>query len=479
MDKKLIKNYIYNILYQLVKIVLPLVIVPYTMGHLGATVLGVSDFAGNIASWFILFGILGVNLYGNREIAKVRDDNENLSRTFLEILTMQIVNMGISCLFFVLYVFVAVKENQLIYYLYIFTIIASMFDITWFYYGVEDFKAASIRNIVVKIIGVACIMMFVKGPEDLWLYVVINSFSEIFGQVIMFIGLKHYIHPVAYNAFEGYKKHIKQTIVLFIPTIAISVYTLLDQTMLGFLTDDTSNVALYKASQGFVKMFLYFITSIGAVMLPRITNVFYNKGGKEEATRYINITIKIAMLLAVPMMIGMISVSPYFIPWYLPKQPEIIGLIQISSPIVVCISLSNVFGIQYLVPTGRNKEYTKSVVYGATANFIANLVLIPRFGGVGAALGSVIAETIVTATQYIYVHNDLKINWDSSYIKYILGSVLMYPVVAFIGSQMGPSILTNVLQSGTGALVYGLVLIITKEEMVYKVINKFLRRNNG
>ena len=141
--------------------------------------------------------------------------------------------------------------------------------------------------------------------------------------------------------------------------------------------------------------------------------------------------------------------------------------------------MSNVFGIQYLVPTGRNKEYTKSVVYGATANFIANFMLIPKFGGVGAALGSVIAETIVTLTQYLYVHKDLKINWDLSYVKYLVAAALMYPAVAFIGTKMGPSILTNVLQAGVGSLIYGLVLILTKEEMIMKVINKFLRRQNG
>ena len=211
MDKKLISNYIYNILYQLVKIVMPLVIVPYTMGTLGATTLGISDFAGNIASWFILFGVLGVNLYGNREIAKVRDDKIELSKTFIEILMMQVINMGIACAMFALYVFVAVKENQTIYYLYLFTMLASMFDITWFFYGVENFKSASLRNIIVKIIGVACIMLFVKGPEDLWLYVVINSFSEIFGQAIMFVQLKNYISFEKINVIEGYKKHIKYT----------------------------------------------------------------------------------------------------------------------------------------------------------------------------------------------------------------------------------------------------------------------------
>lgn len=479
MDKKLITNYLYNILYQLIKIILPIVIVPYTMGHLGASVLGISDFAGNIASWFILFGVLGVNLYGNREIAKVRDDSQELSKTFFEILAMQVINMGIACLLFIIYVFLFVKENQTIYYLYVFTILASMFDITWFYYGVEDFKLASIRNILVKILGVACIMIFVKSPNDLWKYVVINSFSEIFGQIIMFAELKKYIKPIKFNILEGYKKHIHQTIILFIPTIAISVYTLLDQTMLGFLTDDTSNVALYKASQGFVKMFLYFITSIGSVMLPRITNIFYNKGGQKEATRYINITIKIAMLLAIPMMAGMIAVSPYFIPWYLPQQPEIIGLIQISSPIVVMISLSNVFGIQYLVPTGRNKEYTRSVVYGATANFMANLFLIPKFGGIGAALGSVIAETIVTAVQYYYVHDELKIHWNSSYIKYFIGAAIMYPGVIYIGNLLGPSILTNLIQALFGLAIYGLALLVTREELTIKIFNKVLRRNDG
>ena len=476
MDKKLISNYIYNILYQLVKIVMPLVIVPYTMGTLGATTLGISDFAGNIASWFILFGVLGVNLYGNREIAKVRDDKIELSKTFFEILMMQVINMGIACVLFALYVFVAVKENQTIYYLYLFTMLASMFDITWFFYGVENFKSASLRNIIVKIIGVACIMLFVKGPEDLWLYVVINSFSEIFGQAIMFVQLKNYISFEKINVIEGYKKHIKQTIVLFIPTIAISVYTLLDQTMLGFLTDDTSNVALYKASQGFVKMFLYFITSIGSVMLPRITNVFYNKGGKEEATRYINITIKIAMLLAIPMMFAMISVPPSFIPWYLPKQPEIITLIQVSSPIVVFISLSNVFGIQYLVPTGRNKEYTQSVVFGACTNFAVNLILIPRLGGIGATIGSVVAELVVTLTQYIYVRKELNINWDASFVKYIISAVVMYFVVTFIGNKLDASILTNVIQALVGASLYGIILLLSKEEMVLKVVKKVLKR---
>ena len=182
------------------------------------------------------------------------------------------------------------------------------------------------------------------------------------------------------------------------------------------------------------------------------------------------------MLLAIPMMFAMISVPPSFIPWYLPKQPEIITLIQVSSPIVVFISLSNVFGIQYLVPTGRNKEYTQSVVFGACTNFAVNLILIPRLGGIGAAIGSVVAELVVTLTQYIYVRKELNINWDASFVKYIISAVVMYFVVTFIGNKLDASILTNVIQALVGASLYGIILLLSKEEMVLKVVKKVLKR---
>ena len=457
---------------------MPLVIVPYTMSHLGEKVLGISDFAGNVASWFILFGILGVNLYGNKEIAKVRDDKEKLNKTFFEILFMQIFNMAIASFFYFLYVYFIVDDNKFIYYLYLFTMLASMLDISWFFYGIEDFKVASLRNIFVKIIGVSLIMIFVKTPDDLWLYVLINSFSELIGQAIMFVQLRHIISFRKINFIQSYKKHIKSTIILFIPTIAISVYTLLDQTMLGILTDDKANVALYKASQGFVKMFLYFITSIGSVMLPRITNIYYNKGGKEEASKYINTTFRMALLLSIPMMFAMISTSPYFIPWYLPKQLEIIKLIQYSSPIVVLISLSNVFGIQYLVPTGRNKEYSLSVTIGAVTNFIVNLILIPKLGGVGAAIGSVVAEFTVTAVQYYYVRNDISINCKSYLFKYIIAALAMFMVVIFIGNQMTASLLTNLVQAVLGAMTYFILLFIMKEDLLLSVSKKIFKRNH-
>lgn len=478
MDRKLFTNYIYNILYQLVKVVMPIIIVPYTMGHLGETTLGISDFASNIASWFILFGTLGANVYGNRQIARVRDNEEDRSRTFFEIITMQIINMSIALFLYVAYTYFFVKENQIIYVLHCLTIISSAFEITWFYYGVEDFKTVSIRNIIIKIVGVGLIMLFVKSPADLWLYVVINSGTDLLGQVIMYAKLREYIHFVRFNVFKGYMKHIGATFTLFVPTIAISVYTLLDQTMLGFLTDDTANVALYKAAQGFVKMFLYFITSIGSVMMPRIANRYEKSNNSDEVNRYLNTTFHLAIFLAIPMMMAMIVVSPYFIPWYLPEQLTIISLIQYSSPIVLFISISNVFGMQYLVPTGHNKEYTTSVIAGAVINCIVNLILIPRYAGVGAAIGSVCAEFAVMFVQFLFVRDKIEIHAFKSFLLYVIASIAMSVAVVMIGNIMGPSFLCNVVQALVGTCIYGLILLVTREQMLVTFIDKFLRRNH-
>ncbi|MCH4207890.1 MAG: oligosaccharide flippase family protein [Solobacterium sp.] len=495
MDRKIFRNYIYNIAYQLVKIILPLVLVPYLYSHVTASALGISDFAGSIINWFILFGILGVNTYGNRQVAKVRDNKKELNRTFWEILTMQVIDMIIASICYFVFIFATVKDNLIIYELTGLTLIASMLDITWFYYGVEDFKKASIRNIIVKFIGVALIFTFVKKPSDLWLYVVINSCSELIGQGIMFAQLHQYITFEKISVKDAFKHHFKATFQLFVPTIAISVYTLLDQTMLGYLYSE-EHVTYYKTAMNFVKTFLYFITSIGTVMLPRVTNVFYNdKNGKQKAQGLINTTMRIAMMMALPMCFGMMAIARSFIAWYIPSAPIVGDLILMGCPIIVFISMSNVTGIQYMVPVGMYNRYSASVIAGACINFCINWMLIPKYGAYGAVIGSVIAEFTVTLVQYIFIHKQVHLNFrNRSYLIYIIGTAAMVAAVFGIGVLMTGfsssavigntnhysliSVLTTFVQIIGGMAVYFLVLYLTKEELCMKMLTKLKERKN-
>lgn len=475
MDQKLFKNYLYNILFQLVKIILPLIMLPYYYQHLTAPLLGLNSFIGSIAAYFIIFGTLGVNIYGNREIAKVKNNKEKLSKTFLEILSMQILNMAIVSLIYLFFVVNFIDKHQEIYLMFIIVFIASAFDITWFFYGVEDFKHISLRNIAIKLFSVILILFLVKKPEDLLIFIAINSFSELCGQLIMFLSLKKYLIKTKITLKTAYQNHFKNTIKLFIPTIAISIYTLLDRSMLGLLLTDKSHTKFYEDSQGFVRMFLFIITSIGSVMLPRITNIIHNdENADQKVNNYLNITLKIALALSIPICFAIIVVSPFAMPWYLKDALGIEKIIAILSLIIILISLSNVFGIQYLIPSGNIKIYTTSVILGASINFILNLFLIPNFYAIGAAIATVIAEFSVSFYQYRFIKKTIKLEvFNLNNLKYLIAAFIMAIFVYLVGFYLGVGFKTNLVQAIIGIIIYPLILIITKEKLILQLINKF------
>jgi len=479
MEKKLVSNYLYSTIYQLFLVLIPIITVPYTTRVLGSTPLGINTLSASIVQWFVIFGIMGINMYGNREIARVRDNKEKLSKTFFEIYLMQFINL---CVMVVLY-FIFLKffkhhyfiEYRLIFFIQAITLISIMFDITWFFYGVEDFKKASIRNFIIKIINVLCIFTFIKGPEDLWLFVTVNTLSAVFGQAIMWVQLKQYIKFTKVSIKDAYK-HFKPNMSLFVPQIAISVYVVLDQTMTGFLSN-ADNLAFYQQSQRFVKMFLLFVTSIGSVMLPRISNTFA-KGENDKAMKYLSGTFKLALYLSIPMMFGMMAVAPNFISWYLAEAFAPVGpLISITAPIIVLISISNVFGVQYMIPAGMSKQYSKSVIFGAITNLIMNAILIPMFGAYGAAIGSIGAELVVTVTQWLSVRNNLELNVKfKSVMIYVFSGILMFVAVYLIGYFQSANFIVNIEQVLAGAIIYMGMLTITRDEFHISIIKKILRR---
>ena len=267
---------------------------------------------------------------------------------------------------------------------------------------------------------------------------------------------------------------------LFIPQIATSVYTMLDVSMLGYLYADVSHVSFYNQAQRFIKMFLFFITSIGSVMLPRIANI-HAKGQDEEVLKFLRTTLRMALYLAIPMIAGIISLIPYFIGWFLDDTYQIVTpLIIFTTPIILFISLSNVFGTQYLLPIGRTKEYTRSVIFGALTNFCLNALLMPKFGAFGAITGSVIAELMVTFTQWLSIRGQLDLGFRVREVtKYVIASLVMMLPVHFIGEAMGPRFTTNLIQIAAGVIVYFGLLTLMKDDFHMNLIRKVLNHRKG
>lgn len=313
MDKKVVKNYLYNLSYQLLLIILPIITTPYVSRVLGAKGVGTYSYTNSITQYFILLGCIGLNLYGQREIAYYQNDIKKRNRTFFELLFLRFITLTISIIVFY-FTMVLHSKYSYIFIIQVLDIIASIFDISWFFQGIEDFQKTVLRNFVVRIICVSLIFMFVKSPNDLQLYVLCYSGTLLLGNLSLWLYMPKYVSRSDIKNIN-IKRHIKPAVMLFLPQIATSIYTLLDKTMIGYITNDTSEVAYYEQSQTLIKTVMTVITSLGTAMMPRIANLFKNEK-HEEIRIYMQNSIKFVLVLAIPFTFGIMAIAKGFVPWF-------------------------------------------------------------------------------------------------------------------------------------------------------------------
>ena len=213
-------------------------------------------------------------------------------------------------------------------------------------------------------------------------------------------------------------------------------------------------------------------------MLARIAFVYANKN-KEEINKYLSVTFRLAIYLSIPMIFGIAGLIENFISWFLPIEYQVVSIMIIYvSPIILFISISNVYGIQYMIPCGMNSKFSTSVCIGAIFNFFINLLLIPKYGAYGAIIGTILAELIVCLVQYYYVRNSLKLDFKFRYlINVIVSSIIMYLIVKYIG-RLGNNFIINIIQALVGLSTYVLCLIVIKDDFIIGLINKVRRIND-
>ena len=473
--KSVTKNYIYNLAYQILIIILPVITTPYISRVLGVENIGIYSYTLSISTFFILFGSLGIALYGKREIAYLQKDKEKYTIAFWEILILRVITMSISLIIFCL-TFVRNGDYQNYFKILILEIIANCIDISWFFQGLEEFKKTVIRNMLVKLISVVCIFIFVKTRQDLTKYFVIYVLSVLIGNGSLWLYLPKFLKKVSIKQLNV-KKHFKPTFSLFIPQIAVEIYTILDRTMIGLIINDKSEVGFYDQSQKIIKMLLTVITSLGTVMLPRIANNYAN-GKKKKIVKYMKKSFNMVFFLSFPMIFGIISVSDLFVPKFFGEgYDKVAVLMNLISPIILAIGLSNVIGTQYLLPTKRQKEYTISVTCGAIINFIINISLIWNYGAIGASIGTVIAEFTVTLVQMLYIRKDFNI-WKiiKSSRNYLFASGIMFVVCLVIKSIVRKPYFSMALQVAIGGIIYLTILIILEDKFVFEIIDRIRKK---
>jgi O-antigen/teichoic acid export membrane protein len=476
---KLISNYLYNTIYQLLVLVLPMITIPYLSRVIGPEGIGISAYSLSIVQVFMLFATIGIPLYGNRQIAMVREKGkEELSKEFWSIYSIQLIFSVAVTFCYLIFMFFIVKEHNAIFWAQLFLIISCLIDITWVYIGLEELKKTVIRNTIVRIASVFLIFIFVNQPEDVLIYIYINSITQFIGQAVLWFQLFNYITPMKIK-ISTLAVHLKPLMVVFASQLIIQLYIVVDRIILGIVVNE-KEVGFYDQASKIVKLTLTIITSLSTVMLPRIAAEF-SKGNHDKIKQYTSFTIKFILLTTLPMTIGLAGIASTLVPWFLgPGFEKVTILIIIMSPIILFIGLSNIFGIQILLPTDQQNKLTISVALGAIASIIFNIILIKNLESIGTAIATIIAEGIVTFVQLYLVIKFINIKDSLKYfIKYGVAAAVMGIVVFVISHYLNnATILVTIIQVCAGVIVYLGILVLIKDPFLFDLIKKVLRGKN-
>lgn len=418
-----------------------------------------------------------LQIYGRREIAKNQDNKEKLSSTFFSLFFLKMIALTIASIIF--YVFFCIDNNYVIYYrILILEIISTVLDISWLYQGLEEFKKITIRNFVIKIISVILIFTLVKDQNDLINYILIYVVTNVLGNGALWLKITKYID---FKCIKNINilKYVKPAITMLIPQIAVSIYTVLDKTMIGSLCSNVAEVGYYEQSQKIVKLSMTIITSINTVMIPRIAKN-YSDGNKEAVNSYMKKTFNFIWFLAIPIMLGIIAISSKFVPWFLGEEfDKAIVLLNCTTPIILFISISSAIGSQYLMSINKQNIHTIFVIIGSILNAVTNFILIPKFFALGAAIATVLAEGFIAIAEIIYVVRTRKMTLKVIFVnwwKYLASGIVMMIIIIVTTMRLNSSIITTIIQIVLGAIIYLGILLIIKDEFTRNVIETFTNK---
>lgn len=472
------KNYFYQMLSQITTTLIPIIIYPYISRTFGTSGLGEYSYTNSIIYYFLIIANLGIINYGTREIASSIDDKTILSRKFFEIFYCHLISTLFSILLYAGYLVIFGQKYLILSICQIVQLIAVLFDISWFFVGIQKFKTASIINNIFKIIVIILVFIFVKTPSDIYIYILLLGISNLLGHLLIWPSLRKYIKICKVN-FKDVIKHLKPLVILCIPVIAIGIYKYIDKVMIENLSS-SYQLGLYEVAEKVITVPLGIITAIGLVMLPKMSQLI-SQGKKEKSINIIGISMNYSMLLAIGLTFGIVAIIPKFIPIFFGEAYyESIILVYIIAITILFSTWAETIRSQYMIPNHKDKEFMYSVIIGAVINIIINYLLIPRYLALGAVIGTVVAELTVAVLYSIYSHKELKIkNYLKEQVVYYIFGIIMFIIVRIIGSLLGNGILSLIIQIAFGGIVYlsicGLYLYHKRETMFIYYLKKYFK----
>ena len=468
-------NIILNTLYQILTLLTPLITAPYISRVIGADGIGIYSFTNSVQMYFAMFAALGTASYGAREISMNRNDVAKRSKLFWEIELLTVITT-LFCLFaWGLWIYFS-TQHTVLYCILTISLFSVMVDISWFYVGLEQIKYIVIQNAIFKIVGIVAIFTCVKNQDDLWAYVLIMVATVFLSNISMWIYLPKFLVRISFRELN-ILRHFKETIIYFVPTIATSIYTVLDKTLIGIYTINGLENGYYEQTTKIINMCKTLVfTSVNTVLGSRIAFLFV-ENKIEEIKKKIKGSMDFILFMGIGMAFGLCGVAETFVPWFFgPGYEKVVLLLQLMCPIVVIIGISNCLGSQYYTPAGLRAVSAKFLIVGAVVNLILNLYYIPKWGSSGAVLASLIAESVITilylkfSSDYFHWKNLIELSW-----KRIVAGYVMLLIISNFTVSIGMEIVDIFFKVVNGIVVY-MFLLYCLDDFLLRNFVLFVRR---
>ena len=482
MGKNIKHNYILNMIYQILALIVPFITTPYIANVLSKQQIGIYNYTFSVVSIFMNFIINGCQQYGVREVAYSPLEKRKNTKLIVELTVLKCVCLLLALIPYIIIIVYSEPLYRNMYIINFFILIGYVIDISWYFQGIEEFKKIVIRNIIIKVFGMISIIILVKGMDDFYIYVVINAAILLIGNLSLWIGIKKYVDFSNIMSLN-IKIHIKPSLIFFIPSISSILYAYVDKIFLGIFSDSVE-VAYYTQAEKIVKMLITIITAMETVLLPRLS-YHLKKGNMDIAISYMYKGIRFVFLIATPLVFGLFYIAPFFIPVFLGAgyEKSIINT-RISCILIFSIGVASILGTTVMIPIGKQKIYNGIIVIASIGNCILNLFLIPYLQSYGASLATVITETFITICilynlrEYIKFSRVVKENY-----KYVVASVIMLCSLKLFEERYASNIQTIIGIGLIGGIVYLIVLIIYKDFMIYEafqyIMDKIKRKDKN
>lgn len=472
-QKSLKINFIMNAVLTMSSFIFPLISFPYVSRILLPVGTGKVSFAASLVSYFVIFSQLGIPTYGIRACAKIRDNRKELSRTAQELLFINLL-MSIAS-----YVILAIAlifiprlhEERTLYIIMSFTIILNAIGMEWLYKALEQYTYITVRSIIFKFIALIAMFLLIHNQSDYIIYGGITIFAASASNILNFINAHKYIEIKLIGEYD-FRRHFKPVCIFFAMACATTIYTHMDTVMLGFMTTDVE-VGYYNAAIKIKSILVSTVTSLGAVLLPR-ASYYMERGLLSEFKSISKKALNFVFIIATPLMLYFIVFAKEGI-YFLSGSAYTGSIIpmQLIMPTLLFIGITNILGIQILIPMGKEITVLRSEIVGAITDILLNAILIPKFASAGAAIGTLVAEFAVLLVQYIELKNDVRYAFISIHYGKIIIALILGMVASFWTKslRMG-NFLTLLISALLFFLVYGIFLLITRETLAIEIFNQ-------